>query len=166
MTVSAPEALSELHDVSDFDCGKPALNVWLKSRALRNTRENFTAVRVVHDNMKVVGFYGLAPTAVAPAFLPRSIRTGQPPDPVPCILLGQLAVDQRYARQGIATGLVRDALLKSVQAASLIGGTAVIVNAIDEDAAAYWRNWGFMPTKDDALVLVRSMAKIRASLEA
>lgn len=165
MAISAPETITDLHNVTDFDCGKPSLNLWLTTRALRNSRENFTAVRVVHDNLKVVGFYGLAPTAVTPAILPRNIRTGQPPDPVPCILLGQLAVDLRYARQGIATGLLRDALTKSVKAAALIGGAAMIVNAIDTEAARFWQAWGFVPTNDDALVLVRSMARIRASLE-
>lgn len=165
MTVSTPETITALHLVEDFDCGKPSLNYWLVSRALRNQRENFTAVRVVHDDMKVVGYYGLAPTAVTPALLPRSIRTGQPPDPVPCILLGQLAVDHRHGKQGIGTGLVRHALTRTVQAAGLIGGAALIVNAIDEEAVNYWKAWGFVVTKDDPLVLCRSIAKIRASLE-
>ena len=166
MTVSAIETITASHIVEDFDCGKPTLNVWLRTRALRNQRENFTAVRVVHDDMKVVGYYGLAPTSVTPSLLPRNIRTGQPPDPVPCVLLGQLAVDLRYARLGIGTGLVRHAMSRTVQAAGLIGGAALIVNAIDEDAAAYWKAWGFVETNDDPLVLCRSIAKIRASLEA
>jgi GNAT superfamily N-acetyltransferase len=166
MAVSALETITASHNVDNFDCGKPTLNYWLANRALRNQRENFTAVRIVHDDMKVVGFYGLAPTAVTPTLLPRSIRTGQPPDPLPCILLGQLAVDQRYRSQGIGTGLVRHALTRTVQAAGLIGGAALIVNAIDQDAAAYWRIWGFVETKDDPLVLCRSIARIRASLEA
>jgi predicted N-acetyltransferase YhbS len=165
MAVSAPETITDTHRIEDFDCGKPTLNFWLVSRALRNQRENFTAVRVVHDDMRVVGFYGLAPTSVTPTLLPRSIRTGQPPDPVPCILLGQLAVDRRYAKQGIGTGLVRHALTRTVQAAGLIGGAALIVNALDEEAAAYWKAWGFVETRDDPLVLCRSIARIRASLE-
>ena len=85
---------------------------------------------------------------------------------MPCILLGQLAVDQRYGGQGIGTGLVKHALSRTVQAAGLIGGAVLIVNAIDTEAAAYWRAWGFVETKDDPLVLCRSVAKIRASLEA
>jgi predicted N-acetyltransferase YhbS len=165
MIVSAPETIADSHRIEDFDCGKPTLNFWLASRALRNQRENFTAVRVVHDDMKVVGFYGLAPTSVMPILLPRSIRTGQPPDPVPCILLGQLAVDHRYKGRGIGTGLVRHALTRTVQAASLIGGAALIVNALDDEAAAYWKAWGFVETKDDPLVLCRSIARIKASLE-
>lgn len=165
MAVSTPETITASHLTEDFDCGRPTLNFWLVSRALRNQRENFTAVRVVHDDMKVVGFYGLSPTAVTPTLLPRNIRTGQPPDPVPCILLGQLAVDHRYGKQGIGTGLVRHALTRTVQAVGLIGGAALIVNALDDEAAAYWKAWGFMETKDDPLMLYRSIARIRASLE-
>ncbi len=131
MALSALETITDQHILDGFDCGKSALNFWLTSRALRNQRENFTAVRVVHDDMKVVGFYGLAPTAVMPALLPRSIRTGQHLIR-PCILLGQLAVDLRYERQGIGTGLVRHALTRTVQAAGLIGGAALIVTAIDD----------------------------------
>src|SRR2546430_13585453 len=47
--------------------------------------KGFTAVMVVQENNRVVGYYGLAPTAIVPAVMPRSIRTGQPPDPVPCL---------------------------------------------------------------------------------
>lgn len=104
MLLSAPEALTAAHDVSEFSCGKPPLDHWLKTRALSNQEKGFTAVLVVHEASRVVGYYGLAPTAVVPGSLPRSIRTGQPPDPVPCLLLGQLATDIAWAGRGIGTG--------------------------------------------------------------
>jgi len=119
---------------------------------------------VVHAAGRVVGYYGLAPTAVAPAAMPRSIKTGQPPNPVPCLLLGQLATDQRWAGQGVAMGLLRHALMRSVAGAQLIGGRALVVNAIDVDAAEFWQRRGFVPAKDDPLILFRSMADIAASL--
>ncbi|WP_443136888.1 GNAT family N-acetyltransferase [Mesorhizobium sp. ORS 3428] len=152
------------HAVSEFSCGKAALDHWLKTRALSNQEKGFTAVLVVHEANRVVGYYGLAPTAVVPSILPRSIRTGQPPDPVPCLLLGQLAIDTGWAERGIGTGLVKHALQRCVQAAELIGGRALMVNAIDEDAAQFWLRRGFLPTKDDPLVLFRSIAAIAASL--
>jgi GNAT superfamily N-acetyltransferase len=99
-----------------------------------------------------------------PSVLPRSIRTGQPPDPVPCLLLGQLATDTEWAGQGIGTGLVKHALQRCVQAAFLIGGRALMVNAVDGEAASSWRRRGFVPSKDDPLVLFRSIAAIAASL--
>ncbi|RWL85457.1 MAG: N-acetyltransferase [Mesorhizobium sp.] len=164
MALSAPESLTAIHDVSGFSCGKPALDHWLKTRALSNQEKGFTAVLVVHEAGRVVGYYGLAPTAVVPSILPRSTRTGQPPDPVPCLLLGQLATDIGWAGRGIGTGLVKHALQRCVQAADLIGGRALMVNVVDAEAAQFWQRRGFLPTKDDSLVLFRSIAAIAASL--
>jgi GNAT superfamily N-acetyltransferase len=164
VALSAPEPLTAVHDVSGFSCGKPALDHWLKTRALSNQEKGFTAVLVVHESNRVVGYYGLAPTAVVPSILPRSVRTGQPPDPIPCLLLGQLATDTEWAGLGIGVGLVKHALQRCVQAAELIGGRALMVNAIDEQAAQFWQRRGFLPTKDDPLILFRSIAAIAASL--
>jgi GNAT superfamily N-acetyltransferase len=112
------------------------------------------------------GRNGLAPTAVIPSILPRSIRTGQPPDPVPCLLLGQLATDQNWIGKGIGTGLLKHALQRCVTAAGLIGGRALVVNAVDAEAADFWKRRGFIPSKDDPLVLFRSIADIAASIDA
>lgn len=163
MALSAPEPLTAAHDVSEFTCGKPALDHWLKTRALSNQEKGFTAVMVVHEAGGVVGFYGLAPTAVVPNVLPRSIRTGQPPDPVPCLLLGQLATDIGWTGRGIGTGLLKHALERCVAAAELVGGRALLVNAVDAEAAAFWRRRGFLPSRDDPFVLFRSIAAIAAS---
>jgi len=164
--ISDPEPLTATHDVSQFSCGKPSLDRWLQTRALSNQEKGFTAVLVVHEANRVVGFYGLAPTSVVPSTLPRSIRTGQPPDPVPCLLLGQLATDQSRAGQGIGSGLLKHALQRCVSAAGLIGGRALLVNAVDVEAADFWKRRGFVPSKDDPLVLFRSISDIAASIRA
>lgn len=161
MALSDPEPLTAAHDVSRFSCGKPSLDRWLKTRALSNQEKGFTAVMVVHDDNRVAGYYGLAPTAIVPSILPRSIRTGQPPDPIPCLLLAQLAVDQNWIGGGVGSGLLKHALLRCVAAAKLIGGRALFVNAVDPEAGAFWRRRGFLPSKDDPLVLFRSMATSR-----
>jgi len=162
--LSIPEPLTAAHDISSFACGKPSLDHWLKTRALSNQEKGFTAVMVVHDAGRVVGFYGLAPTAVVPNSLPRSVRTGQPPDPVPCLLLGQLATDLGWTGRGVGTGLLKHALQRCVMAAGLVGGRALLVNAVDPEAAAFWKRRGFLPTKDDPLMLVRPIGDIAASL--
>lgn len=162
--LSAPELITAAHDVAQFDCGKPALNHWLQIRALSNQQKGFTAVIVVHADHRVVGCYGLAPTAVTPITLPRNVRTGQPPDPVPCLLLGQLATDHRWSGKGVGAGLLRHALARSVAAADLVGGRALIVHAIDDDAAAFWKRCGFLPSKNDPHLLFRSIVDIAASL--
>ncbi len=166
MALSAPEPLNDEHDLSQFTCGKPSLDNWLKNRALSNHKRGFTAVMVVHEAGRVVGYYGLAPTAVVPTAMPRSIRTGQPPDPIPCLLLGQLATDTEWAGRGIGSGLLKHALERCIEAAKLVGGRALIVNAVDEEAAAFWQRRGFLPSRDDPMILFRSIADIAASLTA
>ena len=166
MALSAPELLAAHHDLEQFSCGQPALDHWLKARALSNQSKGFTVVMVVHDAGRVAGFYGLAPTAVIASIMPRSIRTGQPPDPIPCLLLGQLATDLAYGGRGIGTGLLKHALARSVAGARLIGGRALIVHALEETAAAFWRRRGFLPSRHDPFSLFRSMPDIAASLEA
>jgi GNAT superfamily N-acetyltransferase len=164
--ISGPEPLTSVHDVSQFSCGKPSLDRWLKTRALSNQEKGLTAVLVVHEANRVVGYYGLAPTAILPSALPRSIRTGQPPDPVPCLLLGQVATDQNWIGRGIGTGLVKHALQRCVAAASLIGGRALIVRAVDSEAAEFWKRRGFIQSRDDPLILFRSIFDIAASMAA
>jgi len=166
LAISRPEPLTAAHELSEFSCGKASLDRWLKTRALSNQEKGFTAVLVVHEANRVIGYYGLAPTAVIPSTLPRSIRTGQPPDPVPCLLLAQLAIDQDWTGKGIGTGLLKHALQRCATAASLIGGRALIVNAVDAEAADFWKRRGFIASKDDALVFFRSIADIVASIDA
>jgi predicted N-acetyltransferase YhbS len=166
LALSTPEPLSAQHDVSRFSCGGPALDNWLKTRALSNQEKGFTVVMVVHEASRVVGYYGLAPTAIVPAVMPRSIKTGQPPNPVPCLLLGQLAADEAWAGKGIGTSLLRHALIRSLAGARLIGGRALVVKALDDEAADFWQRRGFLPSKDDRLTLFRSIPDIVASLTA
>jgi GNAT superfamily N-acetyltransferase len=164
--LSSPELLNASHDVSSFSCGQTALDNWLKIYALSNQQKGFTVVMVVHVGGRVVGYYGLSPTSVVPTSLPRSIRTGRTPNPVPCLLLGQLATDQSWVGRGIGTGLLKHALQRCVAGAKLIGGRALLVNAIDENAAAFWRRRGFLPSTDDPLTLFRAIHDIAATIGA
>ena len=164
MALSFPEPLTAVHDVSRFSCGKPTLDHWLKTRALSNQQKGFTAVLVVHEAGRVVGYYGLAPTAVVAQALPRAIRTGQPPDPVPCLLLGQLATDLEWAGQGVGSGLLKHAYQRCATAAGLVGGRALVVKAVDVEAAAFWLRRGFLVSKDDPLTLFRGRGDVARSV--
>lgn len=166
MDLSAVEPLRDTHSLDQFSCGKPALDDWLKSYAKTNQRNDFTRVMVVHDDNRVVGYYGLAPSAIDTTAAPRRIRTGRPPDPIPCLLIGQLAVDQHYHGRGLGSALVSDALRRCLAGAEIVGGRAVVVRAIDREAEQYWQSWGFIPARDDPSVLMRSIADIRSLLSA
>ncbi len=165
MTISAPEKLQAHHLSHDFDCGLDPLNIWLKKRALSNQQRGFSVVMVVHENNRVVGYYSIAPTAIMANQLPRNIRTGQPPNPVPCLLLGQLATDKNFKGQGIGLGLLRHALERCVQGAHLIGGRAVVVHANNPQAAEFWLKQDFIPSMDNPLTLLRPIQDIALSLD-
>lgn len=164
MALSGVELLDDTHILDDFDCGKPALNAWLAGFARTNQERGFTRVLVVHDDRAVVGYYGLAPSVIQPNSAPRAIRTGRPPDPIPCLLIGQLAVDRRRAGQGIGSALVRDAFRRSLAGADIVGGRAVVVRAIDAEAERYWQSWGFIAARDNPSILMRSIQDIRLAL--
>lgn len=161
MALSGLELLNDTHRVDAFDCGKPALNAWLTGFAAANQARGFTRVLVVHDEGSVIGYYGLAPTVIQPNSAPRAIRTGRLSDPIPCLLIGQLAVDHRYAGQGIGSGLVKDALHRCIAGAEIVGGRAIVVRAIDAEAERYWQGWGFLAARDNPSVLMRSMQDVR-----
>ncbi len=164
MALSGVELLDDTHRLDGFDCGKPALNAWLSGFARTNQARGFTHVLVVHDARAVVGYYGLAPSVIQPNSAPRAVRTGRPPDPIPCLLIGQLAVDRRHAGQGIGSALVRDALRRCIAGADIVGGRAVVVRAIDAEAERYWQSWGFIAARDNPSVLMRSIQDIRLAL--
>ena len=144
--------------MASFACGKPALVTWLKTRALANQQMGFTVVMVVRDAGGVVGYYGLAPMAVLPAAMLRLIGTGQPRSPARCLLIGHLATDVMWAGHGVGAALRADARRRCVAGAELIGGRAVVVNALDEETAKFRARWGCLPSKDNSMVLFRSIA--------
>ena len=164
-SISAPVLLTPEHDVSKFDCGKSALNQWLQRYALSNQRHGFTRVLVACVDDRVVGFYGLTQTAIDPSLMPRRIRTGQPPKMIPAILIGQFAVDIKFAGRGLGSTMLRHALNRALHGAQLLGGRVVLVEAIDEDAEAYWMANGFQPIIGKQSTLFSSISDVERSLD-
>jgi GNAT superfamily N-acetyltransferase len=119
--VGAPERISPEHDVSSFRSGLAVLDDWLKRRALPNEQTGASRTYVVcAGNKRVMGYYALANGGVAVEAATGRTRRNMP-DPVPAMVLGRLAVDEAYQGGGIGRGLLRDAILRLVQAAE-IGG--------------------------------------------
>ena len=119
---------------------------------------------VVCVGPKVAGYYTLAAGAVAHGEAPgRVIIRRNMPDPVPVVVLGRLAVDKAFHGQGVATGLLRDAVLRVVQAAEIAGIRAILVHAISEAAKRFYEKHGFVESPADPLTVmipVREAARI------
>src|SRR3972149_1190429 len=114
--VSAPEKLTAEHDVSAFKSGEPTLDDWLKRRALANQESGASRTYVVSAGKRVVGYYALANGAIAHSDATGRIRRNMP-DPIPVMVLGRLAIDQQYQRRRLGANLLRDAILRTLQAA-------------------------------------------------
>lgn len=111
--------------------------MWLRSKALRNEGKASRTYVVCQEN-KIVGFYSLAVGSVAHEFSPGNIKRNMP-DPVPVMILGRLAVDQSAQGKGIGKALVRDGILRTVQAASIAGIRAILVHALHDRAATFYQ---------------------------
>jgi GNAT superfamily N-acetyltransferase len=136
MGLSAPVAISTAHDLSQFDCGVPVLNDWLRERALKN-ESRFSRTYVVCDGARVAGYYCLSAGAVQREAAPGKLRRNAP-DSVPVSIIGRLAVDRGYAGRGLGASLLADALRRIAGAALSIGIAAVLVQAKDEAARAWY----------------------------
>jgi GNAT superfamily N-acetyltransferase len=156
--IGPPERLSAQHDLSGFDSGEPALDDWLRRRAERNEASGASRTYVVCVGRKVVGYYTLAAGAIAHAGAPGRIRRNMP-DPVPVMLLGRLAVDKAFHGQGVGTGLLRDAVLRIVQAAAIAGIRAILVHAISEEAKRFYEKYGFVASPVDPLTVMIAVAE-------
>lgn len=144
-----PEPITDGHDVSGFDCGNEILNRWLRERALDNERRRATRTFVsARDREVVVGYYSLAVSS-----LHREEATGRArrnmPEPLPAMLLARLAVDISAQSVGLGRQLLRDAILRTLQAAEVAGIRIMLVHAIDEQAKAWYRQFDFEESPAD-----------------
>lgn len=139
--LSPPVPLQASHDISRFDCGKVALNDWLRHRALRSEGQTARCYVVTQRNF-VVGYYCLAAGAVRHEGAPRKLRRNAP-DPTPVVIIGRLAVDRAFQGKGIGRGMLKDALLRITKASEMVGARAVVVHAVDQEAVPFYARYGF-----------------------
>jgi len=164
---STPRKLTAQDDVSEFDCGQPDLDDWLKSYALVNQRAGMTTVFVTAAKGKVVGYYALATGGVERADAPGRVTRGVPAHPIPVILLARLAVDSSAQKQGLGRALLRDALIRVGNAADEIGVRALLIHAKDEQAKEfYMKQAEFEPSPTDPLHLFLLLKDLKKALRA
>jgi GNAT superfamily N-acetyltransferase len=161
------EPLRSNHDISTFTCGKPSLDTWLHTRALRNQDTGDSRTFVMTERGVVIGFYALTTASVARIGLPGALRRNAP-DPVPLLLLGQLAVATSHAGQGFGRRLLGDALLRAADASQQIGFRALATHPIDDEAEHFYNRFGFTLVPDTqpqlmVLPLHRLLAAVQAS---
>ncbi len=150
----APAKLTADHIVDDFDCGYSVLNNWLYRYALQNQQSNAAMTFVVCRQNRVVGYYSLAVGAVHHEVVPARIKKGLARYPIPIMVLARLAVDLRDQGHGIGKGLLKDAVLRTLQAAKFAGIRAIFVNAKDEKARRFYERFDFEPSPVDPLKLM------------
>ncbi len=158
-----PERLTPAQELDDFDSSVPQLDDWLKRRAARNEAEGASRTYVVCQRMRVAAFYCLANGAVLHADAPGRVRRNMP-DPIPVMVLGRLAVDRRFQGRELGRALLRDAILRTLQAAEIAGIRTILVHAQDERAETFYERSGFLPSPIDPLTLMLPLRNARAIL--
>lgn len=162
--INQPEKLSSEHELLQFRCGEPTLDDWLRRRALQNEETGASRTYVSCVEKRVVGYYALAVGAVAHAEAPGRIRRNMP-DPIPVMVIGRLAVDQTVQGQALGPALLRDAVLRTLQAAEIAGIRAILVHAISERAKRFYEKWGFIVSPVEPMTLMITVAEARKAIE-
>lgn len=160
---SAPAPLEPHHDLSSFDSGTPVLDDWLR-RALANQASGASRTYVTCLEGRVVGYYALAVGAVAHAAATGRARRNMP-DPVPVMVIGRLAIDSSHQGRGLGRALLRDAVLRTMQAAEIAGIRAVLVHAISEDARRFYERCGFRASPLEPMTLMLTMREVQNVLQ-
>lgn len=161
--LSAPEPLAADHAIADFDCGVPSLDAWLQRRAAANQVSGASRTFVVCDDDRVVGYYALASSAVAPAAAPGRFRRNMP-DPVPVVVLGRLAVPRSHHGQGLGRAMFQDAARRVIHAAEAIGIRGLVVHALSEEAKTFYLRLGFDESPLEPMTLMVTVADLAAAL--
>jgi predicted N-acetyltransferase YhbS len=134
--------LAENHRLDSFRCIEPSLEIWLKQRTHKNQLDGASRTFVVCDGDAVIGYYCLSAGSVARDSAPGNVRRNMP-DPIPVVVLGRLAVHADWESQGIGSGLLKDAVLRTAGVAKEIGVRALLCHAISANAKAFYLNYGF-----------------------
>lgn len=147
--------LSDFFETDSFFCDKEQLDVFIKRYALINQRNNLGQTYVLHaeKSPSIIGYYTISATHLVKRSLPSEHTSSLPSYPIPCVLIGKLAVDNAHQKKGFGKYLLHDALTKIKIISKTIGCYAVIVDALDSAAAKFYEKYGFIPFVDKELSL-------------
>ena len=160
--LSPPVPLAAHHDLSGFDCGVPALNDWLRQRALKSESRSARSYVVCAD-LSVAAYFCISAGSVERAAAPRKLRRNAP-ESIPVALIGRLAVSRAYAGKGLGADILADALRRIVVASQSIGIAAVLVHAKDDAARAFYKKHAeFIEYPADSRILYLPMETLVAA---
>lgn len=164
--IAAPTPLTEHHALSGFDSGEPALDDWLRRRALRNMQAAATKTYVAcpAESATVIGYYALCMGQILATDVTGAMRRNMPPQ-IPAILLGRLAIDRNWQGRGLGGYLLRDVVRRARRAVQEVTARLIIVHAISPAAEAFYRHYGFTRLPIEAPTLALDLVKL-AKLEA
>jgi GNAT superfamily N-acetyltransferase len=162
--LSPPALLTKDHDRHFFDCGVAALNDYLKQYALQNQKKHAARTYVATRGNRIVGYYSLAYGSVSLEEAPPSVKSGLAKHPIPVILLARLAIDSTEQGRGLGAALLKDALLRTIQAAEIAGLRAMVVHAKDDSAKRFYKKFGFEASPIDTFHLFLRLSDILLSL--
>jgi len=150
-----PRPIASTDDLTRFTCGQAALDAWLCDHAQRSERERTARTYVVidADGEQLAGFYCLSSYSVERATFGGAALARNTPPRVPVVLLGRLAIHTEYQGHGLGASMLHDAVRRATDVSDRIGSRALVVDAIDDNAAAFYRHHGFRPFPADPLTL-------------
>lgn len=153
------------NQVDAFDCGQTELNQFLQRFALVNQKANSAQTYVCCKGAEVVGFYSLAVGSIDPESAAARVMKGLARHPVPVMILARLAVDIEHQGIGLGKSLLKDALLRTAQAADIAGIRCLLVHAKDETARRWYESWEFEPSPTDPYQLFLMLKDLKNLLK-
>ncbi|MGO9902938.1 MAG: GNAT family N-acetyltransferase [Solirubrobacteraceae bacterium] len=153
------------HELSGFDCGNEELNRWLIDHALASQKADLARTYLALTETAIAGYFSLTTGSVRRESAPRRYARGMPRHPIPTILIARLAVDRAHQGQRLGGRLLAEALRLAVAASDNAAARLVVVDAIDDQAAAFYRRHGFIDVPENPRRLFRKMTDIRRTLE-
>ncbi len=154
LTLTAPQPLTTDHRLDEFSCGEQVLDDWLRRRALANQARCAGRTFVVADqDGRVYGYYAMAAGAISHQMATGGVRCNMP-DPIPVMVLAQLAVDHRM--QGIKLGgaLLQDAVNRALVVSQHTGVRALLVHSLHDRAKSFYEHYGFEISPADPITLM------------
>lgn len=156
------------HDRAAFSSGVAPLDTYLKNQANQEVKKRIAATYVLceQDSRAIIGYYTISTASIETTQLPEDITKRLPRyTALPAMLIGRLAVDQRYRGRRLGEYLLVNALKRCFKLSQEIAAMAVLVDAKDEGSAKFYERYGFRRFSDRPLSLYMPIAEIQVSVE-